>query len=50
MPDKPVGLTWIAVSTRTNDLAEQYMASGDRTANKASAAEAALELLLRVIS
>jgi len=49
MPDKPVGLTWIAVSTRTNDLAEQYMASGDRSGNKASAAEAALELLLRVI-
>lgn len=50
MPDKPVGLTWIAVSTRTNDLAEQHMASGDRTANKLSAAEAALELLLRVIA
>ena len=49
MPDKPVGLTWIAVSTRTNDLAEQYMASGDRSGNKASAAAAALELLLRVI-
>ncbi len=50
MPDKPVGLTWIAVSTRTTDLAEQHMTSGDRTANKASAAEAALELLLRVIA
>jgi len=50
MPGKPVGLTWIAVSTRTSDLAEQYTASGDRSANKASAAEAALELLLRVIS
>jgi len=50
MPDKPVGLTWIAVSTRTGDRAEPYMASGDRSANKISAAEAALQLLLRVVA
>lgn len=50
LPGKPVGLTWIAVSTRSSDRAEQYTASGDRSANKASAAEAALELLLRVVA
>jgi PncC family amidohydrolase len=50
MPDKPVGLTWIAVSTRTGDLAEHFLGHGDRTANKESAAEAALDLLLRVIA
>jgi PncC family amidohydrolase len=50
MPDKPVGLTWIAVSTRNGDRAEPYMASGDRSANKVSAAEAALQLLLRVVA
>jgi PncC family amidohydrolase len=50
MPDKPVGLTWIAVSTRNGDRAEPYMASGDRSANKISAAEAALQLLLRVVA
>lgn len=50
MPDKPIGLTWIAVSTRTGDLAERYIGRGDRIANKDSAAEAALDLLLRVIA
>ncbi|MBM3123197.1 MAG: CinA family protein, partial [Chloroflexi bacterium] len=50
MPDKPVGLTWIAVSTRTNDLAEQYHWQGDRASNKAKAADAALELVLRVLA
>lgn len=50
LPDKPVGLTWIAVSTRTGDLAEAHHASGDRSANKESAAEAALAFLLRVIA
>jgi hypothetical protein len=46
MPDKPVGLTWIAVSTRSGDLAERYQWQGDRTTIKASAADAALELIL----
>ena len=50
MPDKPVGLSWIAVSTRTGDLAEHFLGHGDRAANKESAAEAALALLLRVIA
>jgi PncC family amidohydrolase len=50
MPDKPVGLTWIAVSTRTNDLAEQYQWQGDRASNKANAADAALQLILRVLA
>ncbi len=50
MPDKPVGLTWIAVSTRSGDLAEHYQWKGDRTTIKASAADAALELILRVLA
>jgi PncC family amidohydrolase len=50
MPDKPVGLTWIAVSTRSGDLAERYQWQGDRTTIKASASDAALELILRVLS
>jgi PncC family amidohydrolase len=49
LPDKPVGTTWIAVSTRTGDLAERYLWQGDRTSNKESAADAALRLILRVI-
>jgi PncC family amidohydrolase len=50
MPDKPVGLTWIAVSTRTGDRAESYQWQGDRVHNKESAADAALKLILRVVA
>ena len=50
MPDKPVGLTWIAVSPRSGDLAERYQWQGDRTTIKASASDAALEMILRVLS
>jgi PncC family amidohydrolase len=49
LPDKPVGTTWIAVSTRSGDLAERYLWQGDRASNKESAADAALRLILRVI-
>jgi len=45
MPGKPVGLTWIALSARDADEARQYIWSGDREANKAQSAEAALALL-----
>jgi PncC family amidohydrolase len=50
MPDKPVGLTWIAVSTRSGDMAERYLWQGDRISNKERAADATLELILRVIA
>lgn len=49
MPDKPVGLTWVAVSTREGEWAEEHLWDGDRAANKGASAEAALTLLLRVI-
>ena len=45
LPGKPVGLTWIALSARDADQARQYVWSGDREANKAQSAEAALALL-----
>ncbi len=46
LPDKPVGLTWIALSTRDSERAEQRLWQGDRQENKDLSAEAALELLL----
>lgn len=46
LPDKPVGLTWIALSTRDRERAEQRLWQGDREQNKDLSAEAALELLL----
>jgi PncC family amidohydrolase len=46
LPGKPVGLTWIALSTRDVELAEQHLWTGDRLANKESSAEAVLMLLV----
>ena len=46
LPDKPVGLTWIAISTRDDERAEQHTWQGDRDENKALSAEAALAFLL----
>lgn len=47
--DKPVGLTWIAVSTPEGETAERHVWSGGRAAVKAQSAEAALGLLLRAL-
>jgi PncC family amidohydrolase len=44
--DKPVGLTWIALSTPTVSRAERHHWLGDRHTNKIHSAEAALHLLL----
>jgi PncC family amidohydrolase len=45
MPGKPVGLTWIGLSAREAEEARHYIWSGDREANKAQSAEAALAML-----
>jgi PncC family amidohydrolase len=50
LPDKPVGLTWIAVSTRDREQAQQFLWEGDRMANKEQSAEAALHLLLETVN
>ena len=49
LPDKPVGLTWLALSGRDLELAESRIWPGDRAAVKHQSAEAALMLLLRII-
>ena len=46
LPDKPVGLTWIAISTRDEEHAKQHLWPGDRDENKALSAEAGLQMLL----
>ncbi len=48
-PDKPVGLTWIALCAPDYERAEHYVWTGDRVANKESSAEAALRLLLEYL-
>lgn len=45
LPDKPVGTTWIGLSVHEGDWARIHLFKGDRTQNKASAAEAALDFL-----
>jgi PncC family amidohydrolase len=45
MPGKPVGLVYIALSARDTERVERFVWDGDREANKAQSAEAALEML-----
>lgn len=46
LPGKPVGLTWVALSARDVEQAEQYLWTGDRRANKEQSAEAVLKMVL----
>jgi PncC family amidohydrolase len=48
-PDKPVGLTWVAVSSRKGDRAQRYVWKGDRDSNKRDSASATLALLCEVL-
>ncbi len=47
--EKPVGLTFVGVSTPDGEWVERFVFMGDRQANKNAAADAALELLLGTI-
>jgi PncC family amidohydrolase len=44
-PEKPVGLTYIALTAKDLERCEKYLWQGDRWANKEQSAEAALEML-----
>ncbi len=46
LPGKPVGLTWVALSARDVEVAEQYIWTGDREANKQQSAEAVLKMVM----
>jgi PncC family amidohydrolase len=46
LPDKPVGTTWIGLSTANGDWARKFVWKGDRLQNKALSAEVALQLVL----
>lgn len=49
LPDKPVGLTWAAVSARDGFWVERNVWDGDRAGNKSASAVGALALLLKVL-
>ncbi|MDK1118724.1 MAG: CinA family protein, partial [Anaerolineae bacterium] len=42
LPDKPVGTTWIGLSSTDGDMAQKFVGEGDRLQIKSSSAEAAL--------
>lgn len=46
LPDKPVGTTWIGLSTPDGDWARKFVWEGDRLQNKVLSVEAALQLAL----
>jgi len=46
LPGKPVGYTWLGLSTPEGDWARNFTWTGDRIANKAASADAALQFLL----
>ncbi|MCC7352289.1 MAG: CinA family protein [Anaerolineae bacterium] len=48
-PGKPVGLTYIHLSAHETEWGERHVWQGDREANKAQSAEAALDLLRRYL-
>lgn len=48
-PEKPVGLTYIALSAADAEICERYVWQGDRWANKAQSARATLRLLERYL-
>lgn len=46
MPGKPVGTTWIGLSTTDGDWTFRFTWNGDRRANKESSAQSALKIVL----
>lgn len=48
-PEKPVGLTYVALAAPDALLCQRHLWTGDRWQNKRSSAQAALDLLLRYL-
>jgi len=48
--DKPVGLVYIGIATTKDVVVKQYHFTGDRLSNKQSTVDAALQLLLEILS
>ena len=49
MPNKPVGLTWIAISAPDGDWAKRFVWNGGREGNKMCSARAALEMVVEYL-
>jgi nicotinamide mononucleotide (NMN) deamidase PncC len=48
-PDKPVGLTYIALADAEGEIVERHLWNGDRIQNKEHSAQAALVMLKRFL-
>lgn len=46
MPDKPVGTTWVGLSTTDGDWSRKFVWGGDRLQNKVFSVDAALQFVL----
>jgi PncC family amidohydrolase len=49
-PEKPVGLTWIAVVTPAGERSQAFVYTSDRVGNKLEASESALTMTLQAVS
>jgi PncC family amidohydrolase len=49
-PEKPVGLTWVGLSSPQDEFAHQFIWHGDRLENKEQSAQAALQVLVDYLS
>jgi PncC family amidohydrolase len=49
MPEKPVGLVYVALAAEDDEWVERHVWNGDRWENKARSAEAVLDLLRRYL-
>lgn len=49
-PDKPVGTTWLGLSSAGGEWARVYCFRGDRAQNKTSSAQAALQFILDALT
>ena len=50
LPGKPVGLVYIALSSRSEERCERFVWDGNRETNKALSADAALKMLVEYLS
>lgn len=46
LPEKPVGTTWICLSTTNGEWSRKFTWNGDRSANKVASTQAAMQLVL----
>ena len=49
-PEKPVGLTWVGISSPWDEFARQFLWHGDRIENKEQSAQAAMQVLVEFLA